>query len=264
MDLSLILKAIFLGIIEGLTEFIPVSSTAHLLILSHLIEFDSVRNNVFEIAIQIGAILAICMVYRQKICETIIHPNSPKSRKFIINLFLAFLPSVFLGVLLHDPIKNYFFNNLSIALALLIGGIIMIIIDYQKRHFKITDVDHINYRLALIIGFCQCLAMIPGVSRSGATILGALLVGINRKSATEFSFFLAIPTISSACLYDILKNLDSLTITDFELILIGAISSFISAILVIKWFIKFVSKNSFVGFGIYRIVLGALLLVFLI
>ena len=264
MEISLILKAIFLGIVEGLTEFIPVSSTAHLLIFSHLIEFNSIRNNVFEIAIQIGAILAICMVYRKKITDTIIHPNSHKSRKFIINLFLAFLPSVILGVLFHETIKNYFFSNLSISLALLIGGVIMIIIDNQKRHFKITNVDNINYRLALIIGFCQCLAMIPGVSRSGATILGALLCGIDRKSSTEFSFFLAIPTISAACLYDILKNLDSLTFVDFELILIGAISSFISAILVIKWFIKFVSKNSFVGFGVYRVALGTLLLVFLL
>lgn len=264
MDISLILKAILLGIVEGLTEFIPVSSTAHLLIFSHLIEFDSVSNNVFEIAIQIGAILAICLVYRQKITETVIHPNSQKSRKFILNLTLAFLPSVVLGGIFHGVIKNYLFSNIAIALALIIGGIIMIIIDNHKRHFKITNIDNISYRLAVIMGFCQCLAMIPGVSRSGATILGALLLGIDRKSATEFSFFLAIPTISAACCYDILKNFDSLTIVDFELILIGTISSFISAILVIKWFIKFVSKNSFVGFGVYRIALGALLLVFLL
>ncbi len=263
LELSILLKAIILGIIEGLTEFIPVSSTAHLLISSYLIEFSSVRNNVFEIAIQLGAILAICVVYRQKILQTILEIKQPQSQRFTLNLILAFIPSVILGVSFHEYIKLHFFSNSSIALALIIGGIIMIIVEKIKIPQQISNIDKIPYRTAIFIGFCQCLAMIPGVSRSGATIIGAISCRLDRKTATEFSFFLAIPTISSACLYDIYKNYSTLTFTDFELIGVGCISSFISAILVINWFIKFVSKYSFFGFGIYRILLGMIVLIFL-
>lgn len=264
IEISTILKAIFLGVIEGLTEFIPVSSTAHLLLFSNLIEFSEIRNNVFEISIQIGAILAICIIYRHRIIETIFHPQQKKSQNFILNILWAFLPTVVIGFAFHEIIKSYFFSNFSVALALIAGGVIMILVDNKKRHQTVDNVDKINYRTALIIGLCQSLAMIPGVSRSGATIIGAMLLGLDRKTATEFSFFLAIPTISSACLFDIIKNLNDLSFVDFELIAIGTIASFISAILVIKWFIKFVSKNSFVGFGIYRVILGMLVLIFLI
>ena len=263
LELSTFIKAIILGIVEGLTEFIPVSSTAHLIISSYLIEFESVRNNVFEIAIQIGAILAICVVYRNKIIETIFRINQPKAQKFSLNLFFAFIPSVILGVVFHEYIKSHFFSNFSIALALIFGGLIMIFVERIKHSNDIDNIDKINYRTSIIIGFCQCLAMIPGVSRSGATIIGAMCCGLDRKSATEFSFFLAIPTISSACIYDIYKNFSILSFTDFELIAVGCISAFISAIFVIKWFIKFVSKYSFIGFGFYRILLGFLILFFL-
>jgi len=263
LESSIFIKAIILGIIEGLTEFIPVSSTAHLIISSYIIEFESVRNNVFEIAIQIGAILAICVVYKNKIIETIFKINQPKAQKFSLNLILAFIPSVILGVAFHEYIKSNFFTNFSIALALIFGGLIMIFVERIKHSNDVDNIDKINYRTSLIIGLCQCLAMIPGVSRSGATIIGAMCCGLDRKSATEFSFYLAIPTISSACIYDIYKNFSILSFNDFELIAVGCIASFISAILVIKWFIKFVSKYSFIGFGFYRILLGFLILFFL-
>ncbi len=263
IEISIFLKACLLGLIEGLTEFIPVSSTAHLVIFSYLIEFDSVKNNVFEIAIQGGAILAICVAFRQRIIQTLLQINQKKSQKFSLNILIAFLPSVFFGILFHEHIKSYFFSNFSIAIALIIGGIIMIIVERVDRVSNITNIDKICHRNSLIIGLCQCLAMIPGVSRSGATIIGAMLFGLDRKTATEFSFFLAIPTITSACLYDVYKNYSQLSFSDIELILVGCIISFISALLVIKWFIKFVSRYSFIGFGFYRIILGLLVLLFL-
>ena len=263
IEISIFLKACLLGLIEGLTEFIPVSSTAHLVIFSYLIEFDSVKNNVFEIAIQGGAILAICVTYRQRIIQTLLQINQKKSQKFSLNILVAFLPSVVFGILFHEHIKSYFFSNFSIAIALIIGGIIMIIVERVDRISNITNIDKICYRNSLIIGLCQCLAMIPGVSRSGATIIGGMLFGLDRKTATEFSFFLAIPTITSACLYDVYKNYSQLSFSDIELILVGCIMSFISALLVIKWFIKFVSRYSFIGFGFYRIILGLLVLLFL-
>ena len=263
IEISIFLKACLLGLIEGLTEFIPVSSTAHLVLFSYLIEFDSVKNNVFEIAIQGGAILAICVTFRQRIIQTLLQINQKKSQKFSLNILVAFLPSVVFGILFHEHIKSYFFSNFSIAIALIIGGIIMIIVERVDRISNITNIDKICYRNSLIIGLGQCLAMIPGVSRSGATIIGGMLFGLDRKTATEFSFFLAIPTITSACLYDVYKNYSQLSFSDIELILVGCIIYFISALLVIKWFIKFVSRYSFIGFGFYRIILGLLVLLFL-
>lgn len=258
-----ILKVIFLGIIEGLTEFIPVSSTAHLLISSHLINFEAVQNFVLEIAIQLGAIIAICIIYRKKIFLTIIEINQAKSQKFVLNLLIAFLPAVIIGFIFHDVIKNYFFNNFTIAISLIIGGIIMIIVDRNDRKYQIENVDQMTYKKSLIIGFCQCLAMIPGVSRSGSTIISAMLCKVNRNTACEFSFFLAIPTILSACCYDVIKNFSNLNFAELELILIGTFSSFISAILVINWFIKYVSKHNFFGFGVYRIIIGIMIMIFL-
>ena len=202
-----IFKAVFLGIVEGLTEFIPVSSTAHLLITSNLIDFQSVKNNLFEIVIQIGAILAVCVIYRKKILQVITNLNQEKERKFSINLALSFLPAAFFGALLHDVIKNLFFSSLSIAISLIVGGIIMILIDHKPRESSIKDIDNITAKKAFGIGLFQCLAMIPGTSRSGATIIGGILLKLDRKTATEFSFFLAIPTIFAATIYDLYKNM---------------------------------------------------------
>ncbi len=260
LHFSDLIKAIFLGIIEGLTEFLPVSSTAHLLISSYLIDFQSIKNNVFEIVIQIGAIFAICLIYRKKLFDVALNLNEKKSQKFLSNLILAFIPAALIGLALHGFIKEYLFSNLVIAIALIIGGIAMIIIDKKPRKSSIEEVDNIKPLKAFYIGLFQCLAMIPGVSRSGATIIGGLLLGLNRKTAAEFSFFLAIPTIAAATVFDLYKNFSQLTFSNAEIILAGLFSAFISAILVIKWFINFVSKNNFVIFGIYRILVGILIL----
>lgn len=258
-----LIKAIFLGIVEGLTEFIPVSSTAHLLISSYLIDFQAIKNAVFEIVIQFGAILAICVVYRQKIFDVICNLKQKNQQKFTLNLILAFLPAAIIGALFHSLIKQYLFSNLVIAIALILGGILMIIVERKERKSVVEEVDNIKPMTAFNIGLFQCVAMIPGVSRSGATIIGGLLFGLKRKVATEFSFFLAIPTIAAASFYDLIKNSSELDASSIEIILVGLIASFFSAILVIKWFINFVSKHSFIPFGIYRIVVGILILFFI-
>ncbi len=261
-----ILKAVFLGLIEGLTEFIPVSSTAHLLIASKIINFQSISNNIFEVVIQLGAILAICVLYRKKIFDLIFKIKERSQQKFILNVTLAFLPAAVIGVAIHDLIKTYLFSSSVIAIALIVGGILMIIIDRnpKEQNSKITDLDEITPKTAFFIGLFQCIAMIPGTSRSGATIIGGLLLGLGRKTATEFSFFLAIPTIAGASVYDFFKNSSELTSSNLYLILIGLVVSFLSALFVIKWFINFVSKHSFVSFGIYRIIIGILVLLFIV
>lgn len=258
--LAIYFKAILLGIVEGLTEFIPVSSTAHLILFSQLIDFNVIKNNVFEIAIQIGGILAIFLIYFQKISNLVLKVNEKQNQIFLQNIFIAFLPAIIIGFIAHDFIKLYLFSNFVIAISLIIGGILIIIIENFHDKFHINKIENMQKKHALLIGLCQCLAMIPGVSRSGATIMSGILFGVNRKIATEFSFFLALPTIGSACAYDLLKNYQQINFNDFEIILIGIISSFIASILVIKWLLKYISSHSFVGFGYYRILLGLTIL----
>ncbi len=259
-----LLKAAFLGVVEGLTEFLPVSSTAHLLVSSYLIDFASIKNNLFEIVIQFGAILAVCVIYRKKIFDVVFNLKQKSNQKFSLNLATAFLPAIVIGGLFHSTIKAIFFSNLSIAIALIVGGIAMIVIDRKPRESKTDDVNNVTLKQAFYIGLFQCLAMIPGVSRSGATIIGGLLLKFNRQIATEFSFFLAIPTIFAASAFDLIKNIHELGDSALELILVGTLTSFISALLVIKWFIGFVAKNNFVAFGIYRIIAGILILFFIV
>ncbi len=257
-------KAALLGIVEGLTEFIPVSSTAHLLLTSQLVDFTTIKNNLFEIVIQLGAILAICVIYRGKIFDLLIHFKEKSQQKFILNLALAFLPAALIGLAFHGLIKAFLFNNLTIALALILGGIVMILVERKPRSSAVEELNNITPLTAFYVGLFQCLAMIPGVSRSGATIIGGLLLGLNRKIAAEFSFFLAIPTIAAASIYDLYKSSIDLTNTDLEIIFVGLLASFLSALFVVKWFINFVSKNNFVPFGFYRIVVGILVLIFLV
>jgi len=255
-----LIKAAFLGIVEGLTEFIPVSSTAHLLISSYLIDFQTVKNSLFEIVIQFGAILAICVIYRHKIFQLIFEIKQKSQQKFILNLVLAFTPAAIIGMTFHSFIKEHLFSNFVIAIALIIGGILMIIIDRKEKKSDVAEIENIKPLAAFYIGIFQSLAMIPGVSRSGATIIGGLLLGLSRKTAAEFSFFLAIPTIAAASFYDLIKNSSELTTTNIEIIVVGLLASFFSALLVIKWFVNFVSKNNFVPFGIYRIIVGTIIL----
>lgn len=260
----LVLKAIFLGIVEGLTEFIPVSSTAHLILASKFIDFSSVKNGVFEVVIQLGAIFAVCVLYRKKLFDSVVNFYRQKSaRNFIFNILIAFLPSVIFGLLFYKTIKLLFFSPLVIAWALLIGGLAIIMIERYNIKPKYENIDKITKLHSLFIGLFQTLAMIPGVSRSGATIMGGLLLKLDRKTATEFSFFLSIPTIFSASIFDLYKNYQSLQIGDLELIIIGFISAFLSSIVLIKWFINFISKHDFVVFAYYRVVVGLLLILML-
>jgi len=256
-------KAMIMGLIEGITEFIPVSSTAHLLIASYLINFNSIKNQLFEIVIQFGAILAITIVYRHKIFDIIknIRSNST-NQKFLLNIIIAFLPAILFGALFHKFIKLYFFNPLVIALSMLIGGFTILIVEkfYQKNISQNKEMKEINIKSSLLIGLFQCLAMIPGVSRSGATIIGAMFLGVSRAKATEFSFFLAIPTIFSASIFDLYKNYQDLTLENIELIIFGSVIAFLSSLIVIKWLISFVAKNNFLIFATYRIIIGALIL----
>jgi len=255
-----IAKAVISGALEGLTEFLPVSSTAHLLIFSWLADFNAIENNLFEIVIQFGAILAVCVIYRQKLLAVFLDFQKKSSQKFVLNIALAFLPAAVIGLLFHSIIKQLFFSAIVIAFALILGGIVMILVDRKPRGALVHNVDKITFLQAFLIGIFQVLAMIPGVSRSGATIIGGLLLKLDRKTAAEFSFFLSIPTIAAASFYDLWKGREDLTMQGSGLILIGFISAFISAILVIKWFISYVSKNNFIPFAIYRIALGALIL----
>ncbi len=259
-----IFKAIISGLIEGLTEFIPVSSTAHLLIFSWLVDFNSVKNHLFEIVIQFGAILAVCVVYRKKLLTIFTHLGRIDSLNFFRNIILSFLPAAIIGVLLHDIIKTILFSPIVVAVALIVGGFVMIIIDSKERKEETKGVDNITDKQALILGFCQAIAVIPGVSRSGATIIGGILLKLSRKTATEFSFFMSIPVIGAASCYDLYKNYTELSVNNLHIILIGFITAFISAIIVIRWFIIYVSKNDFVAFGIYRIMLGFVILFFTI
>ncbi|HLD76948.1 MAG TPA: undecaprenyl-diphosphate phosphatase [Rickettsiales bacterium] len=259
-----IFKAIISGVIEGLTEFIPVSSTAHLLIFSWLVDFNSVKNHLFEIVIQFGAILAVCFVYRKKIIMILTHLRRKDSIHFEKNIILSFIPAAIVGVLFHDIIKEILFSPIIISVALIIGGLVIIIVDSKERKFKVNQIDQITNKQALILGFCQALAIVPGVSRSGVTIIGGILLKISRKTAAEFSFLMSIPIIMAASLFDLYKNFSELSVNNFHLILIGFFSSFFSAVFVIRWFIAYISKNDFVAFGIYRIVLGSIILFFVV
>jgi undecaprenyl-diphosphatase len=257
----LIIKAILLGIVEGITEFIPVSSTAHLLLASKLIDFSSIKNGVFEVVIQVGAICAVCVLYRKKLFDAVVNFYHQKSsRDFIFNIIIAFIPAVIFGLLLYSIIKLVFFSPAVIAWALIIGGIAIIIIEKSNLKPKCYKIDQISKLQALYIGLFQVLAMVPGVSRSGATIMGGLILKLDRKTATEFSFFLSIPTIFAASIYDFYKNYESLEFNDLGLIFIGFLSAFISSIILIKWFINFISKHNFMAFAYYRIIAGLVLI----
>lgn len=265
MDLRTIIEALALGLVEGLTEFLPVSSTGHLLLFDRLFEFNGPPGHVFEIIIQLGAILAVCWVYRQRLVDTIRGlPGEPRAVKFTFNVFMAFLPAAVMGLLLHGFIKDVLFNPYVVCVALIVGGFVMLAIERFYTEDRVTSVDTMGWGLALQIGICQVLAMIPGVSRSGATIMGARVFGVSRAAATEFSFFLAIPTMFAATLYDAYKSRDALSGSNWLVIGIGFVMAFFSAMVVVRWLVGFVSRNGFGVFALYRIVFGALALALLI
>jgi undecaprenyl-diphosphatase len=257
MDTGTLFQAILLGILEGLTEFIPVSSTGHILLAGHFLGFQS-TGKVFEIVIQLGAILAILLVYFQRLWRIFIAlPSDPGARRFVIGILIAFLPAALIGVAAHDFIKTVLFETpLLICVMLIIGGFILLWVDRQAFTPRYTDVSQFPLSLYLKIGLFQCLAMIPGTSRSGATIVGALLLGTDKRSAAEFSFFLAMPTMVGAFAYDIFKNRDLLTMDDAAIIAAGFIAAFISALVVVRALLDFVSKRGYAVFGWWRIIVG--------
>lgn len=265
MDIVHYVTAALLGVVEGLTEFIPVSSTGHLILLVDLLGFAGPRGHVFEIVIQLGAILAVCWLYREKLWRTALGIFSEKkSQHFIAMIVIGFLPAMVLGAVFHDSIKTVLFSPMVVSVMLIVGGVIIVWIEKKRPEAHIAQIDDIDSKLALKIGLCQAIALIPGVSRSGATIMGALMLGVERKAATEFSFFLAIPTMLAATIYDTYKNRASLNFDDATLIAIGFIAAFISAILVVKTVIGFVSRHGFIPFAYYRIALGTLMLALLL
>lgn len=252
-----IVAALLLGLIEGLTEFIPVSSTAHVLLAGHFLGFES-PGNTFAVLIQLGAILAILLVYFSKLLAIAkALPTSAKARRFVISILLAFLPAAVIGALAHGFIKSVLFETpMLICVVLIIGGFILLAVDRMKLTPRYTDVMDYPPLLALKIGFFQCLAMIPGTSRSGATIVGALLMGTDKRSAAEFSFFLAMPTMLGAFTLDLYKNRDALSFNDATIIAIGFVAAFVSGLFVVRSLLDFVSRRGFAPFAWWRIAIG--------
>jgi undecaprenyl-diphosphatase len=252
--------AALLGAIEGITEFLPISSTGHLILAGDILGFD---DKTFEVVIQLGAILAICVLYFYKLFSVArgILTGDKNALRFTAAVLIAFFPAVAIGLLLHDFIKEVLFSPLVVAISLIVGGLIMFAAErFYKRPATVHAVEEISPLLALKIGIAQCVAMIPGVSRSGATIIGALLMGVERRTAAEFSFFLAIPTMFGASALDLWKARDTLTGNGLTGIAIGFVTAFIVAVIVVKWFVGFISRHDFVPFAIYRIVFGIVIL----
>ncbi len=251
------LSALILGLVEGLTEFLPVSSTGHLLLLGHFIGFES-EGKTFEVVIQLGAIMAIMLVYIRRLLELATRwPTDPTARHFIIGVLLAFLPAALAGVFLYDLIKLVFFETpLIVCIALIVGGVALLALDRMKRVPRYLDVNTYPFRVYGLIGLFQCLALVPGVSRSGATIAGGLLLGTDKRSAAEFTFFLAMPTMTGAVVYDLFKNRNALDFSDMGLIAIGFVAAFVTALVVVKTLLEFVSKHGFAPFAWWRIGVG--------
>ena len=266
MDLLLALKVIIMGIVEGLTEFLPISSTGHLILAGSLLNFTGEKIKVFEIAIQAGAIFAVCWEYRAKIASVLAGLSSDaKARRFVLNLVIAFLPAAALGLLFSKKIKAVLFAPLPVALAFIVGGLIILWV--ERRHkanpvaHRIDSVDDMTALDALKVGCAQAFALVPGTSRSGATIIGGMLFGLSRKAATEFSFFLAIPTLLGATVYSLYKARDLLAMTDVPLFGLGTIAAFISAFFCVRWLLRYISSHDFSAFAWYRIAFGLLILV---
>ena len=261
MDLLLLLKALILGIVEGATEFLPISSTGHLIIIGDLLGYNDDTSKVFKIVIQLAAILAVCWDYRERLIKVATGlPTQPSARRFVGMLIIGFLPAAVLGLIFHSTIKELLFNPITVATALVVGGLIILYVEKRTYHPRINDVDEMRWGDALKIGFAQALAMIPGTSRSGATIMGGMIFGLSRKTAAEFSFFLAIPTMFAATVYDLYKNWELLRLEDLPVFAVGFVASFVAGMWAVKSFIKFISNHTFVVFAWYRIVFGLIVL----
>jgi undecaprenyl-diphosphatase len=258
MDL---IKALVLGVIEGLTEFIPVSSTGHLIVASSLLDFTDERAKVFAIAIQFGAILAVCWAQQAKLREVSRGLlTEPASQRFVMNILVAFMPAVVVGLALHSVIKSYLFSPLTVAVALIAGGLFILWVESRPRRPRIDNIDEMSWKDALKVGIAQTFAMFPGVSRSGATIMGAMLLGLSREAATRFSFFLAIPTMFAATVYDLYKNWSLLSLDDLPVFAAGFIAAFVAALLTVRALLAYVARHNFRPFAWYRIAFGGVVL----
>lgn len=261
MDILLAIKAIIMGLVEGFTEFLPISSTGHLILAGSLLNFTGDKVKVFEIAIQAGAIFAVMWEYRQRIGAVLAGlPNDRKQQKFALNLVIAFLPAAILGLLFSKKIKEHLFAPVPVALAFIVGGFVILWVENRNKDRKeaarIESVDDMTMLDAFKIGCAQAFALIPGTSRSGATIIGGMLFGLSRKAATEFSFFLAIPTLLAATVYSVYKERALLSAADLPLFGIGGIAAFVSAFLCVRWLLRYISSHDFTIFAWYRIVFG--------
>lgn len=266
MDWMLIAKTILIGLVEGLTEFLPVSSTGHIILAARVLHFEGPPGKVFEIVIQLGAILAVCFLYRAKIARTVtgVLHREAASRRFATAVIVAFLPAVVVGVALHKYIKALLDKPIVVAVSLIVGGVAILVIERLAQRPRIKSVDDVDWKTALAIGICQCLAMVPGVSRSGATIMAARAFRVDRATAAEFSFFLAIPTMLGATVYDLYKNWSTLSWEGGGLILLGMVVAFLSALMVVQAFVAFISRHGFGIFAWYRIAVGTLALALLL
>ncbi|MDM8349685.1 undecaprenyl-diphosphate phosphatase [Pseudomonas sp. sp1636] len=261
MDLWIAMQALILGVVEGITEFLPISSTGHQIIVADLIDFAGERAMAFNIIIQLGAILAVVWEFRRKIIEVLVGlPKEREAQRFTSNLLIAFMPAVLLGVSFADLIHQYLFNPITVAAALIVGGMVMLWAERRDHVVHAERVDDMHWTDALKIGFAQCLAMIPGTSRSGATIIGGLLFGLSRKAATEFSFFLAMPTMVGAAVYSGYKYRDLFRPADLPVFAIGFVTSFIFAMIAVRALLKFIGNHSYALFAWYRIGFGLLIL----
>ena len=271
MDFMLLLKAAVMGVVEGLTEFLPISSTGHLILAGALLGFDDEKAKVFDIAIQTGAIFAVIIVYWQKISSTVVAlPTQRLARRFVLNVFIAFVPAVVLGLLFGNAIKAHLFTPTVVASSFIIGGFIILWVEGWGRkplheghpddHARIVNVESMTPMDALKVGLVQCLAMVPGTSRSGATIIGGMLLGMSRKAATDFSFYLAIPTLIGAGAYSLYKERALLSMADVPMFSVGLVFSFLSAWLCVRWLLRYIATHSFVVFAWYRIAFGIVVL----
>ncbi len=266
MNLPPLLDALILGVVEGLTEFLPISSTGHLIVVSDLLGTNDEKGKVFDIVIQLGAILAICWEYRARFMRAFAGLTSdPVQQRFALNLFVAFLPAALVGLAFQSQIKQYLFNPVSVAIALVVGALVILLVErWYERHGapRVTAVDEMTCKDALKVGIAQCFALIPGTSRSGATIMGGMLFGLSRQAATEFSFFLAVPIMFAATGYQVVKYRHLFTPEDIGPFAVGFVVSFVAALIAVKALIRYVARHDFRAFAWYRIVLGVAVLAY--
>jgi undecaprenyl-diphosphatase len=262
VDFVLLAKAAVMGVVEGLTEFLPISSTGHLILAGALLGFDDEKAKVFDIAIQTGAILAVIIVYWQKIRDTLVAlPTQKQARRFALNVLIAFCPAVVLGLLFGKAIQAHLFTPAVVATTFILGGLVILWAEKRPRELvRVHDVDAMTWKDALKVGLVQCLAMIPGTSRSGATIIGAMLLGLSRRAATDFSFYLAIPTLVGAGAYSLYKQRALMALDDLPIFTMGLVFSFISAWMCVRWLLRYISTHSFTPFAWYRIAFGVVVL----